>query len=129
MPKETIKTTPGGGGHGAGMVAGVKAGGFIYFSAIRGGAGRVFPDDTKEQTRNAFNSLKEMLEANGASLSDIVHVTLYLHDLKYRTPFHEVWMEVFPENPPARIAFQVADANTQPGGGAHFVLDVVAYKP
>jgi hypothetical protein len=30
---------------------------------------------------------------------------------------------------PARIAFQLANANTQPGGGAHFVLDVVAYKP
>ena len=112
------------------MVAGVKAGGFLYFSAIRGtGPERNFSPDTKEQTRQAFENLKGLLQAANASLDDVVHVTLYLHDLKYRTPFHEVWMEYFPKDPPARIAFQVADANTQPGGGAHFVLDVVAYKP
>lgn len=114
------------------MVAGVKAGGFLFFSAIRGyGAGgpRTISSDTKEQARQAFENLKLLLQGAGATLEDVVHVTLYLHDLKYRTAFHEVWMEYFPKDPPARIAFQVADANTQPGGGSHFVLDVVAYAP
>src|SRR5688500_4255229 len=132
MPKEIIHAAPGGPSHGAGMVAGVKAGGFLYFSAIRGygsGGPRSISSDTKEQTRQAFENLKLLLAGANATLDDVVHVTLYLHDLKYRTDFHEVWMEYFGENPPARIAFQVADANTQPGGGSHFVLDVVAYKP
>jgi 2-iminobutanoate/2-iminopropanoate deaminase len=114
------------------MVPGVKAGGFLYFSAIRGyggGGPRSISADTKEQARQALENLKLLLQGSGATLDDVVHVTLYLHDLKYRTEFHEVWMEYFPKNPPARIAFQVADANAQPGGGAHFVLDVVAYKP
>jgi 2-iminobutanoate/2-iminopropanoate deaminase len=53
-------------------------------------------------------------------------VTLYLGDLRFRREFHEVWMEYFPANPPARVAVQVADANAAPGGNAHFVLDVVA---
>ena len=38
-------------------------------------------------------------------------------------------MEYFPETPPARIAIKVADANAQPGGNAHFALDVIALAP
>ena len=62
-------------------------------------------------------------------LEHVVKVTLYLHDLKYRAAFHEVWMQYWPENPPARIAIRVADANTQEGGNAHFALDVIAIAP
>lgn len=133
MPRETLHSAPGGPTHGQGMVAGVKAGGFLYFSAIRGygkgGPSSISPD-TEEQARQAFTNLELLLEGAGATLDDVVHVTLYLHDLKYRTAFHKVWLEKFPTgDAPARIAFQVADANTQPGGNSHFVLDVVAYKP
>jgi 2-iminobutanoate/2-iminopropanoate deaminase len=128
MAKEAIVSPPGGPTHGPGMVPGIKAGGFIFFSAIRGSrpGTRELSDDTREQARQAFENLRVLLEANGGSLNDIVKVVLYLHDLKYRTPFHEVWMETFPETPPARIAFQVADANPAPGGNAHFALDVIA---
>jgi 2-iminobutanoate/2-iminopropanoate deaminase len=59
----------------------------------------------------------------------VLQVTLYLHDLKYRLPFHDVWMEFFPKDPPARIAIQVADANAQPGRNAHFALGVIAIDP
>jgi len=134
MPQETIHAAPGGPSHGQGMVAGVRAGGFLFFSAIRGygpGGPSTISSDTEEQARQAFRNLELLLEGAGATLDDVVHVTLYLHDLKYRTAFHKVWMEKFPTSgdAPARIAFQVADANTQPGQGSHFVLDVVAYKP
>jgi 2-iminobutanoate/2-iminopropanoate deaminase len=44
-------------------------------------------------------------------------------------PFHEIWMEYFPKDPPARIATQVADANAQPGRNAHFAVDVIALDP
>lgn len=133
MPREIIHAAPGGPSHGPGMVAGVRAGGFMYFSAIRGygadGPSSISPD-TEEQARQAFRNLELLLEGAGATLDDVVHVTLYLHELEHRTPFHKVWMEKFPGgNAPARIAFQVADANTRAGGGSHFVLDVVAYKP
>ena len=115
------------------MVPGVKAGGFIFLSAIRGnppGPGRqAMSDDTKEQARQAFENMKAVLAGAGAGLEHVVKVTLYLHDLKYRAPFHEVWMEYFPKDPPARIAVRVADANTQPGGNAHFALDVIAVAP
>jgi len=129
MAREVMKSAEGGGGHGAGMVPGIKANGFLFLSAIRGSGPDGFPDDTKQQARNAFEGMKTLLAAQGATLNDVVKVTLYLHDLTYRTAFHEVWMEYYPENPPARIALQVADANSQPGRGAHFALDVIAVAP
>lgn len=114
-----------------GMVTGVQAGGFLFFSAIRGRNPdtNTMSDDTREQARQAFENLKAMLEGVGATLQHVVKVTLYLQDLTYRTEFHAVWMQYFPENPPARIAIQVADANASPGGNAHFALDVIALAP
>ena len=131
MLREELKSPPGGPRHGKGMVAGVRAGGLLFFSAIRGQdpATREFPDDTGEQARQALENLKALLTAAGATLEHVVKVTLYLHDLKYRAAFHEVWMEYFPVNPPARIAVQVANANSNARGNAHFALDVIALAP
>ena len=131
MPRTVMPHPEGPKQHGPGMVPGINAGGFLFLSAIRGrdpAAGKA-SDDPHQQARQALRNLADVLAASGASLADVVKVTLYLHDLKYRTPFHEVWMEVFPKDPPARIAFQVADANPAPGGNAHFALDVIALAP
>lgn len=131
MPKEVMPDPKGVKMHGPGMVPGIKAGGFLFLTAIRGRdpvTGKT-SDDTREQARQAFRNIESVLSASRAKLEDVVKVVLYLHDLKYRTPFHEVWMEVFPSAPPARIAFQVADANPAPGGNAHFALDVIALAP
>ncbi len=128
MNRETIPLPPGGPERMEGMVSGVKAGGFLFFSAIRGRhpvTNKTSPD-TKEQARQAFENLKVLCEGAGVTLAHVVKVTLYLSDLKYRNDFHTVWMEYFPENPPARIAIQVADANASPGGNSHFALEVMA---
>ena len=129
--RQAITPEPGGSAHGPGMVPGTKAGGLLFFSAIRGNGprGMEMPDDTAAQARQAFENLRLLLAGAGATFDHVVKVTLYLHDLKYRQAFHEVWMQTFPENPPARTAMQVADANPSPGGKAHFVLDVIAVAP
>lgn len=123
--------SPEGTGNGPGMTPRVKAGGLLFFSAIRGrkSGERKFSEDTEEQARVAFENLKTNLAAAGATLDHVVKVTLYLHALEYRAGFHKVWMEYFPTNPPARIAVRVADSNAQPGEGAHFALDVIAVAP
>ena len=112
----------------AGMVSGVKAGGFIFFSAIRGRnpKTRQFSDDTREQARQAFDNLKLMLEHEGLTLRHVVKVTMYLNDLEMRDPIHEIWKEYWPVDPPARTAMQVLNANANPKANAHFVLDVIA---
>jgi 2-iminobutanoate/2-iminopropanoate deaminase len=128
MNRESIPTPEGGPDRMDGMVSGVKAGGFIFFSAMRGRnpVTNKSSDDTAEQARQCFDNLKVLCEGAGITLQHVVKVTLYLTDLKYRKAFHEVWMEYWPENPPARIAVQVADASASPGGNSHFALDVIA---
>lgn len=114
-----------------GMVPGVKAGGFLFLSAIRGrdARGHGFPEDPLQQARQALRNLEAVLAASGATLRHVVKVTLYLHDLERRKEFHQAWMEFFPVDPPARIAIGVADANAAPGGKAHYALDVIALAP
>ena len=131
--REIIVPKPGGSAHGPGMVPGVKAGDLLFFSAVRGGTaqrGAGVSSDTKEQARQALQTnLRLLLEGAGASLDHVAKVTVYFQDLKYRQAFHEVWMETFPEKPPARTALQVVDANANPGGNAQFVMDVIARAP
>lgn len=115
---------------GAGMVQGIIAGGFIFLSAIRGNRpDGTYSDDTGEQARQAFANARLRLAGAGADLDRIVKVTLYLAELDYRKAFHAVWMEVFPDTPPARIALKVADANARPDQNAHFALDIIALAP
>lgn len=114
-----------------GMVTGIKAGGFLFLSAIRGRDPKTnkLPDDPLEQARRCLANIEAILAASGATMDHVVKVTLYLSDLKKRGAFHEAWMEVFAANPPARIAVCVADANASPGGNAHYALDVIAVAP
>jgi 2-iminobutanoate/2-iminopropanoate deaminase len=114
-----------------GMVPGVKAGGFLFLSAIRGRDPKTntMPEDPLEQARQALRNLEAVLGGSGATLAHVVKVTLYLHDLERRKEFHRAWMEFFPTDPPARIAIGVADANAAPGGKAHYALDVIALAP
>jgi 2-iminobutanoate/2-iminopropanoate deaminase len=114
-----------------GMVPGVKAGGFLFLSAIRGRkpGGHDFDADPLEQARQSLRNLEAVLKGSGATLKHVVKVTLYLHDLEKRNQFHQAWMEFFPTDPPARIAVCVADANAAPGGKAHYALDVIALAP
>lgn len=131
MDREAIAVAPNGLTHGAGMSIGVKAGGFIFLSPIRGNPfGRQeYSSDTKEQTHLAFQKLKDTLAAWGATLEHVVKVTVYIQELEYRVAFHEVWMEYFPNDPPARTIVVVKDANVMPGPDCHFALDVIALAP
>lgn len=114
-----------------GMVPGVRAGGFLFLSAIRGRdptTGEMV-EEPLAQARRALKNLEAVLAGSGATLAHVVKVTLYLHDLTRRREFHQAWMEFFPNDPPARIAVGVADANAAPGGKAHYALDVIALAP
>ncbi|WJR75839.1 RidA family protein [Bradyrhizobium sp. NP1] len=113
------------------MVPGVRAGGFLFLSAIRGRDpdNNNMSDDPYLQAVQALRNAAAILAASGASLKHVVKVTLYLSDLENRTPFHRAWVEAFPEDPPARIAVCIANANAAPGGNAYFALDVIAVDP
>ena len=130
VDKESMPQSPDAPGRMEGMVPGVKAGGFLFLSAIRGRRPEGgMDDDPLVQARQALKNLEEVLKGSGAGLEHVVKVTLYLHDLDKRKEFHQAWMETFGENPPARIAVGVASANASSKGNAHYALDVVALEP
>ena len=108
----------------AGFVAGLKAGGFLFFTGIRGRG-----DETKEQAHAAFEQLNGLLKTQGATLEHVIKVTVYFQDIADRDDFNEVWRETFPEVPPVRMAVQVANASQTPEGNSRFALDIMAVAP
>jgi len=68
-----------------------------------------FAADTVEgQTRQALTNLKNVLEAAGSSMSQVVKTIVFLKDMADFPKMNPVYAEFFPENPPARSTVAVA---------------------
>ena len=59
-----------------------------------------------EQTRATLANVKAIVEAAGASLSDVVKVNVYLTDLTHFAAMNEVYASFFPEPYPVRTTVQ-----------------------
>jgi 2-iminobutanoate/2-iminopropanoate deaminase len=57
--------------------------------------------DIRAQTRQCIENLKHLLEAGGATLENVVKVTVYLTDMQNLKAIHEVRAEYFKEKYPA----------------------------
>ena len=68
----------------------------------------VGPNDIAAQTRRVLENMRRILEAGGASLRDVVKVTVFVTDIRYREPYGEVRQEFFGTNPPASTLVQIA---------------------
>ncbi|MCB9453808.1 MAG: RidA family protein [Anaerolineaceae bacterium] len=62
----------------------------------------------QEQTRQALENVKAVLEAAGTSLENVVKTTVFLSDMNNFAAMNEVYATFFPQNPPARSAVQAA---------------------
>jgi len=87
--------------------SGVRAGDFVFISGQvprdpRTGA--LIGDDVESQTRQVLKNVQSVLEAAGASLSDLVAVTVYLQDIGDWGRFNDVYKEVMPKPYPTRTA-------------------------
>jgi 2-iminobutanoate/2-iminopropanoate deaminase len=110
---------------------GVRAGDFVFLSAVRGTKpnSRDVPSDTKEQARQLFANIQETLAAANASMADVVKMGVYMSNLERDRPiFNDVWKQYFGDEPPARFAVEVANLGN-PGDGSKFLADVVAFAP
>jgi len=105
----------------------IMAGGMIFVSAQSGvdpTMGRV-PDDTFEvECRQAFTNVSDVLKAAGATLADVVKVTVLYSDQSHLEVINAVYEEHFPLSPPARTAAIVNLA-----GGRRIAVDAVAVAP
>ena len=78
----------------------------------------------EEQTRWTVESLRRILQLEGADLSDIVRVTVYLEDTRDFGRYNKVFAEYFPDGNIARTTVEaraVIDTKIE--------MDAIAYKP
>jgi 2-iminobutanoate/2-iminopropanoate deaminase len=62
----------------------------------------------EDQTRQAINNLKNVLEAAGSSLASVVKTTVFIKDMNDFAALNGVYAEMFGETKPARSCVEVA---------------------
>ena len=93
------------------MSQAIQIGDTVYVSgqvALDAEGNVVGPADVKAQTRQTLENVKTLLEAAGASMGDVVKVTVYLLDINRVGDTHEVRAVFFPDPAPASTAIQVS---------------------
>src|SRR5580704_9755031 len=106
----------------------VRAGDFIFVSGqgpVDPLTDKLAPGDIALQTRVTLGNIRSILEACGATLSDVVKCSVFLKDASEFKQMNEVYAEFFPQDRPARTTieakFHHADMLVE--------IDCVAYRP
>ena len=85
---------------------GVRVGSTIYVSGMAGidpGTNEVAGPSIHEQTRQSISNCRAVLEAGGASLDDVVSVTILLAQPADWSGLNEAYAAAFPNDPPTRM--------------------------
>jgi 2-iminobutanoate/2-iminopropanoate deaminase len=107
---------------------GWRAGDFIFVP----GTGPVDPDtnkivgDTIEQQTEKATNIAAILEADGASLNDVVKVTAHLSDPSLFSRYNVVYARRFSRPYPVRTT---VGSDLGMSGGMMIEMDCIAYKP
>lgn len=88
-----------GASHSAPIPAAARVGQVLCSSAIAGKdpATGQLPADAATQVRHAFANLRAVLAAGGATLADVVKLTVYLKDNAVREAINAEWLACFPD--------------------------------
>jgi 2-iminobutanoate/2-iminopropanoate deaminase len=62
------------------------------------------PGGIQAETRQTLQNIKATLEKYGSSMPQVIKCTVFLADMAEWAAMNEVYVEFFPENPPARSA-------------------------
>ncbi len=105
---------------------GVRAGDYIFISGqvAKDENGNMCAGTIEEQTRWTIECVRRILALEGADLSDVVKVTVYLDDARDFGRYNRVFAEYFPEGNIARTTVEaraVIDTKIE--------MDAIAYKP
>jgi len=104
----------------------VRAGDFIYVSGQvpKDENGSMCVGNIEEETRWTLESIRRILKLDGADLSDVVKVTVYLADARNFGRYNKIFAEYFPEGRVSRTTVE-ARAVIE----CKIEMDAVAYKP
>jgi len=106
---------------------GIVAGGFVFCSGTAGidPATGAVADGIEAQTEQALRNLAAVLAAAGASMADLVKVTIFYADVDDFAKLNEVYARHMPDPPPARSA----PANVKLPRGLLVSIDAIAVIP
>ena len=82
------------------------------------------PEGIEAQTRQSLTNVKNILEAAGLSLDDVVKTTVFLADMSLFAPMNAVYAEFFKAPYPARSAVAVREIPK----GALVEVETIAVK-
>ena len=106
----------------------VRAGDFIYVS----GQGSIDPatnqfsyGDIQHETRLVLTNIRNILEAAGATMADVVKCSVFLVSGRDFSAMNEVYAEFFGNAKPARTTVETKFADPR----MKVEIDCVAYKP
>jgi len=105
----------------------VEAGNTLYVSgqiAVDQATGKLVEGGIEAQTRQVLMNLKNVIEKGGYKMGNVVKCTVLLQDITFYTPMNQIYMEFFPKDPPARMAFAVKDLPM----GALIEIDAIVVK-
>ncbi len=71
-------------------------------------SGELIAVGVEEQTRQALTNVRNVLEAAGSSMENVVKTTVFLKDMNDFSKMNAIYAEFFGENPPARSTIAVA---------------------
>jgi reactive intermediate/imine deaminase len=91
-------------GNGRFLSNAVKVGNTLYLSGQLGTSGE---RGIQPETRASMERIKSLLEANGATMDDVVKCTVFLADFAEWGAMNEVYQTYFPKHRPARSAVAV----------------------
>lgn len=88
----------------------VETGGTLYISGQLpiDPSTKAMPDGVKAQTQQSLKNIAAILEAAGYNKNDVVKSTVLLKDIADFGAMNEVYAGFYTENPPARVAYEVA---------------------
>jgi 2-iminobutanoate/2-iminopropanoate deaminase len=104
----------------------VKIGNMIYTSgmlALVPETMKIIEGDVQQQTRQALENLKALLESAGSSLDNVVKTTVFIKDMNDFPRINDIYAEYFRSKQPARSCVEVARLPKD----ALLEIEVIAY--
>ena len=89
----------------------VEVKGTLYISGqvpLNPDTGELAGDTIIEQTEQVLKNIRFIVNAAGYSMKEVIKTTCMLQDMNDFAEMNKVYEKFFPENPPARAAFEVA---------------------
>jgi len=108
---------------------GWRAGDFIFVTGsgpIDPVSGKLVGDSIEQQTEQTITNLEAILEADGATLADVVKVSVHLHNPSLFPRYNAVYARRFSNPYPVRTT---VGSNLGAMPGMLIEIDCIAYKP